>query len=377
MSRSTLTTIKTIARPALCAAVLLVASPRALAQVAGELPRSTVEAISISGSQRAQIEQFIGAWSDRAKSENPQDVKRALEALTDALHGRGVSVAFRQAYAQAITPLMNELSAADSVAAQLSALRIAADLATPNSATRIKTALTSDDKGVQLFAVSRVGQIFATTRKHGPAMTGADAVGLIDGLKTLGAGPDADPELIRACVRALSEGAALSSKDMGDTRSKAIIAMADIVGARLQGLGNSDDPAYAQSLALDAASAATQAISDISSDTTPEAARAAVGLGGDIISVALRRVLGQTIEPTSKRDLTVRSVQAGETLLYFARRKAAELGGQPNSSIITTGYADQLAQGNDRGFRNDASVLLGPGSEIVRRFNFNDTRFVR
>ncbi len=352
-------------------------SPSVLAQSSAQLPRSTVEAISISASQRTQIDSFVSVWSERALSDKAQDSKRAMEALTKPLHGRGVSVAFRQSYTQAIMGLMNDLDTQGSIGATLSSLRIAGELATPTGVSRIKASMSNEDLGVQIFAVSRAGQVFSSTSKNSPAITSTDANELINAIDSLSTAQGVNHELLGACVRALSIATALPSKDMGDARSNAIVALANAVGPHLRGLSVSDDPSFAQGLALQAASAATASIADISSDTNLDATKAAVGLGGDIISIALRRVLGNTIEPVSDRGLTVRSVQAGETLLYFALRKDAELRNKSANAVRETGFSDQLAAGDDKAFRNDASRLLGPGSKIVKDFDFADERFLR
>ncbi len=378
MTRSNPSKIKSIAQALVCAASLLAFSPAALAQSGADLPMSTTESISISSSQRAQIDEFVQAWTGRALSDNAPDTKKALEALTKPLTQRGVSVAFRQAYSQAITPLLNELDAKGTIGATLSSLRIAGALATPAAATRIRAAINdNDDLGVKLFAVARTGDLFAATKAHGPAMTQGDAQALINAIGTLAEDQSIHDELLRACVRTLSKATTLSSKDMGDTRSHAIVALAKAVGARLRATNITDDPSFAQSLGLEAASAITASISDISSDTTPQAVKAAIGLGGDIISIALRRVVGGTINPVSDRDLTVRSVQAGETLLYFALRKDADLDNKFGKPVRQTTFADQLTAGDDKDFRNQASLLLGPGSPIVKAFGFNDNRFLR
>ena len=62
----------------------------ASAQNASSLPRSTVETISVQSGQRTEIENFVNNWSPRLTSDNAQDVKRAIEALTEPLHDRGV-----------------------------------------------------------------------------------------------------------------------------------------------------------------------------------------------------------------------------------------------------------------------------------------------
>jgi len=375
--RSNPSKIKSIAQTIICAASLFVLAPTALAQSRADLPMSTTESISINSSQRTQIDEFIQAWTGRALSDNAPDTKKAIETLTNPLTQRGVSVAFRQAYSQAITPLLNELDAKNTIGAKLASLRIAGALATPAAATRIKNAINDEDLGVQLFAVARAGYLFSATKAYGPAMTQTDAQSLIQAIKALAQDLNINGELLRACVRTLSKGTQLSSKDMGETRSHAIIALTDIVGARLRATKVTDDPSFAQGLALESASAITASISDISSDTTPQAVKAAVGLGGDIISIPLRRVVGGTIDPISDRDLTVRSVQAGETLLYFALRKDADLDHKFGKPVRQTHFAEQLRTGDDKTFRNQASLLLGPGSPIVEAFGFDDNRFLR
>ena len=377
MIRLQLTKAILATKATLCIAAMCLLSPILLAQGVSDLPRSTVEAISINSGQRSQIDSFIGGWSERALSDQPSDNKKALEALTKPLQGRGVSVAFRQAYGSAITPLLDSLESKNSIGATLASLRIAGDLGTPDAASRIRSSLNSDDLGVQIFAISRAGQLFRTTKSHGPAMTPNDANGVIEAIRQKGVESSVQPELLRAAVRALSVAASLPSNDMGDARSHAIVALGDIVGPQLRSLNVADDPSFAQSIAIDAAGAATASIADISSQTTPEAIKSAVGLGGDIISITLRRVLGKTIEPVEQRDLTIRSTRAGETLLYFALQKHAELSNKPANNINQTNFADQLQDGDDKNFRNAASLLLGPGSYIVKEFGFADDRFLR
>lgn len=356
--------------------VLALATGLAPAQTGSTLPRSTVETISVNPGQRTQIQQFVDNWAPRVTSDDAQDTKRGIEALTEPLQSRGVSVAFRQAYTQALNPLLTQLEDSGSIADKLSILRIAADLATPSAAARVRDLMDDEDRGVRLFAISRAGQVFETTSVHGPAMTGNDANALIDAI-TQAADHDTHPEILRACARALGSGSNISSRDLGPARSRAVIALSDIVGQRLQALEPNDDPSFAQSLALDAAASTTRSLSDITAEVNADAARAAVRLGGDIISVALRRVLGSTIEPVADRELTVRSVQAGETLLYFARRKAAELRGQSLNSVQETRFSTMLENGEDRDFRNQAAALLGPGSPIVTVFDFESDRFLR
>ena len=342
------------------------------AQPVTDLSRSTIETISVNAGQRTQIEGFVNNWLPRLTSDNAADNKRALEALTQPLHGRGVSIAFRQSYAQLLMPTIDELIAGEGVKGKISALRLLGNLATPAASTRIRRLMANDDAGVRLFAIASAGRVFESTSVHGPVMAESDASALINAVLESAMDHQDDHELTRACVRALATATTIGTRDLPNTRSNAIVALSDLVGTHLTSLSTSDDPSFAQSLAIDASSAATRSISDISSTVNADAAKAAVRLGADTIALPLRRVIAKTIEPQNERDLTVQSVQAGETLLYFARRKAAELAGRSITGIDTTGFSAQLESGNDRDFRNNAATLLAPGGTIDSRFNFGD-----
>ena len=364
-------------RPARTLQVLALALGTTLAgaQTASSLPRSTVETISVNSGQRAEIESYVNNWSQRVNSDDAQDVKRAMEALTEPLHERGVTIAFRQAYAQLVMPIIDDMADSGSVQGQMNALRLAGDLATPRAALKIRSMFNNDDAGVQLFAISNAGRVLQSIGVHGPSMSIADANALINEINEAAADNMDNIELTRTCARALTEGTRISSRDLADVRNNAIVALSDLVGSHLRSVVGSDDPSFAQSLALDAASALTQAMSDISAQINADAARASVRLGGDIIAVPLRQVIANSIPDTDDRDSTIKSVQSGETLLYFARRKAVELDGKSSVGINTTDFSTMLSEGEDRDFRNEAASLLSPGGAL-KDFGFADDQFL-
>ncbi|MHA7812197.1 MAG: hypothetical protein ACX94C_02220 [Phycisphaerales bacterium] len=363
------------ARP-MQALVLALGVSLAGAQPVSDLPRSTIETISVNSGQRSQIQQFVQNWSQRLQSDSASDNQRALEALTEPLHNRGVSIAFRQAYAQMLIPVADELIGADTVKGKLNALRLLGDLATPSAAQRIRTLLDDQDAGVRLFAVASTGRVFLSTSVHGPAMAESDTIAMIDAIAEIAESNMDDEEFTRACARALAQGTSIGTRDLPNTRSRAIIALSDLVSTHIESLDEDENADFALSLALDAASSTTQSISDISSTVNADAARAAVRLGAEIVSLPLRRVIAKTIEPQGERERMARSVQAGETLLYFARRKAAEIAGRGVNGIETTSFSTQLESGDDRDFRNEAATLVGPGGPIVSQFNFDDDEFL-
>lgn len=358
------------------ALVLALGASLASAQPVTDLPRSTIETISVNSGQRTQIQEFVNNWSQRVMSDSASDNKRALEALTEPLHGRGVSIAFRQAYAQMLMPVTDELIGRGTIQGKLNALRILGDLATPPAAQRVRTLLNDEDQGVQLFAVSSAGRIFLSASVHGPAMAESDATSLISAVLENATNNTDNQEQTRACARALATATTIGTRDLPNTRSRALVALSDLVSMHIDALGDNDDPSFAQTLALDAASASTTSISDISATVNADAAKAAVRLGAEIVALPLRRVIAKTIEPQGEREKTIRSVQAGETLLYFARRKAAEIAGRGVGGIDTTGFSKLLETGEDRDFRNRAAALLGPGGPIVSQFGFDDDEFL-
>lgn len=357
--------------------VLALGTTLASGQAVTDLPRSTVETISMNPGQQSQLEQFVNNWTPRITSDNPTDSKRAMEALTEPLHGRGVSIAFRQAYAQLLMPTIDSLIEEHAVAGKISALRLAGDLATPAAANRVRRLINDDDAGVRLFAITSAGRLLKNTSVHGPAITDTDAANLIRAVLENARNHSDDREYTRACARALTEGTTIGTRDLTSTRSTAIVALSDLVGDHLTTLTADEDPSFAQSLALNAASAITVSISDIGASVNADAARAAVRLGADIIAIPLRRVIAGTIEPEGERGLTIRSVQAGETLLYFARRKAANIDGSGIAGIETTSFSALLESGDDRDFRNQAAALLAPGGPITSGFGIEDDRFLK
>lgn len=337
------------------------------------LPLSTIEAASVGGSQQSQIASFVDHWSERATGDDAQQAARAQTKLLEPLINTRVSISFRRAYSDALGSYFDQLETNGDISSTMSALRLAGELGSTRGTRLILNGLNNEDIGVQIFAAGRAGRTFRTTAANGPAMSANDLSSLIAKLDSVASSSD-DQSLVSACVQALGYGTTLPSDDFLASRAECISAMCDAAGAQLTG-GTSDLESRVR-IAMLASGAATNSLLQVGEDSNKDAIKSAVALGADMISIALSDVLNNSMPPVGDRDLHVTLTRSGESLLYFALREHADLNRRPAGNVQQTAFADLIEAGEDRSFRNQAALLLGPGSPIVTDFDFKDDRFV-
>jgi len=357
-------------RTLILAAALLLNAPSAFAQLTASLPGSIVQSGTVSPAARQQIQDYVESVSGSLGSDDIRDAARAREQLIRPLEDRDVSVAFRQAYAQSLSTVLIANSDSDDVQQQLLALRLAGELATSDSVRIIRKHLSSDDDGVRLFAIGRVQRVFEITAAHGPAISSTEASDLVRLLTEHGKKKTGAIEL-DGVVRALAAGSALPGADMSRARGQSIQAMEAVVSPILRGLNPSDETESAYRLALRAASAITASINDLNATADSASLKSSIGLAGDILSVPLRQIFAGHKLEGSERELTVRTVQSADALLYFARRK------QPGGGQVSqTNFAQMIKGGEDRDYRNAVSLLFDANSKLVSDNGFVADRFV-
>jgi hypothetical protein len=337
------------------------------------LPLSIVESASVSGSQQSQIASFASHWSQRATESDAQASARAQTKLIEPLINDRVSISFRRAYSDALGGFFDKLQSNGDVSSTFTALRIAGELGTSRGTRIILDGLESDDAGTRIFAAGRAGRTFRTTATNGPALSANDLNSLIKKLDMLADSSD-DQSLVSACIQALGYGCSLPSKDFLQARAMCISAMCDAAGSQLTS-GDSDLESRVR-LAMLGSGAATNSLLQVGENSNKDGIKSAVALGADMISIALSQVISSTMPGVNDRDLQVALVRSGESLLYFALREYAELNRKPVGNVQQTQFAQLLEAGEDRDFRNQAALLLGPGSPIVTEFGFADDRFV-
>jgi hypothetical protein len=337
------------------------------------LPLSTVEAASISSSQQSQISSYASQWVERASEADLQAASRAQTKIIEPLINSRVSISFRRAYSDALGSYFDALESNGDISSTFAALRIAGELGTSRGTRIILAGLNSDDAGTRIFAAGRAGRTFRTTATNGPALSASDLTSLIQKLDTLAKSSD-DQSLVSACIQALGYGCSLPSKDFLQARASCISAMCD--ASAMQLTGSDSDLESRVRIAMLGSGAATNSLLQVGEDSTKDGIKSAVALGADMISVVLSQVISNSIPDVDNRDLQVALVRSGESLLYFALREYAELNRKPVGNVQQTQFAQLLEQGKDRDFRNQAALLLGPGSPIVTEFGFADDRFV-
>lgn len=338
------------------------------------LQLSTIEGAALGGSQISQISSFVDHWSSRALESDSQSAFRAQSKLVEPLINSRVSISFRRAYSDALGSYLDQLHTNGDIGSTLSMLRLAGELGTTKSTKILIEAIGSDDAGIQIFAIGRAGRTFRTTAANGPALSANDLNSLVSKLKEI-SGTSKDSAILGACLQTFGHGSTLPSGDFLAVRADCMIAMCDAASNQLIKPGASDLESRAR-LAMVGSGAATFSLLQNGENSNEEAVKSAVALGADMISIALSGVLEGTLPGVADRELQVTLVRSGESLLYFALQKHAELNGRSPSSVKQTAFADLLEAGEDRSFRNKAALLLGAGSPIIEAFDFADDRFV-
>lgn len=339
----------------------------------GTIPPSTVESASVNGSQQSQIADFIAHWSQRASGTDAQQAFRAQAKLMEPLINSRVSISFRRAYSEALGTFFDQLESNADIGSTMLALRLSGELGTTRATKIVLAGLNSDDLGTRIFAAGRIGRIFRTTATNGPALSASDLDSLIAQLEKT-ASSDTNESVLSAAIQALGVGSTLPSDDFLAQRARCITAMCNASSTQLK--NNDSELESRVRIAMLGAGAATFSLSQIGEDSTEEAIKASVQLGANMISVALSGVIHRTIPDVNDRSVYVASVRSGESLLYFALREHAELHRRPVNNVQQTAFADLLQAGEDRDFRNQAALLLGPGSPIITTFDFADDAFV-
>jgi hypothetical protein len=351
--------------------VMTLLAPMAMAQVRPELPASIVEAASIGAGERSQIDAFVALLAPIATENQPEATARARRELITPLLGRQPSVAFRQAYSQAASDLLAGLLGDDDAGARIAGLRLAGNLATGETAGLVQRALEDDDAGIRLFAAVQARRIFEITATAGPALTEPQALRLIEAAAA-SVEAESDRAHIQAVIRALGAAAQIRARELTATRSAALAALARVGAARAEAAGPQNLLGASDTLLL-ATSIATRSVSEAGVAVSDDAARASAELGGEILAVILARQTQNLIGTDAEAD--VRLLAAGESLIYFARRRQVENARGSLSGVPQTNLAE-LLRTKDRGFRNELVRLIGRGSALLRQFGLPDDRFI-
>jgi len=213
----------------------------ARAQQPTALPPGIQGSGSLDGSQRDRLKQYIEANYRVMESGSIAQQRAARDALLDMFDAPTVSTAFRQAAAESLAPLLDAGMTNAVRWNRFAALRIAAKLATEDSARIFADALDSGEASGEsdlLMALGQLRVLFLEVDVGGLAMS-ANSLERLSA--TIGQGlteaESPDVALMQArALRALSQSQRTESA-FGRVRGGAISALSSAVAARLKGGG--------------------------------------------------------------------------------------------------------------------------------------------
>jgi hypothetical protein len=378
---NTLTTRRSASIPALIAlAGVLACSPVAIAQ--SDLPAALVSTSSaLTKDQETEVANFAKPSLDAFKTDDPDKVKSARIALTNPLTRRNPSLAFRQGYSKVLGPELAAVVDRKDALTAVSALRIAAELATQEGFDVLEKGYASADESIQIAAAGGAARAFEVIRNTPQAAAAGRLTKAIDELgKLFEKTPNAD--VADAAARALVT--ALRTSTNADVRSRASEVACRGLGNRAKAI-TTITPGDRTLLPL--VRIAGEVRDDLTDNTRAplnQAAQAARReVGGDCIALVARLVRSGQLPAVRREDdaaekknkevlrpLPTQLVGAGEQIISLVAGSA---------DPVRSSLAEMIRKpdvSTDAQFLEGAKELLGPGKRMSRPpFSLPDARF--
>lgn len=383
-------------------AAVFVFAPAARAQIVKIAP-ATTQSVTLSGAQIDEVDRFLAQYADNAFSDDRAVAKRALDELIDPLLGEGVSVAFRQAFADRVADKIravledpNALLEGKAINHKpYNALRLAGEIATDRTLALITGELKSDDTGRRYFAIRSVETVFYRMRTSAPAVTARTLLNRRQGNAPTGLIPDLGKMLsdeksgrhASALVCALAEAAELPDDVVEGASSESIRLIGTGAAARIRATAGPEAPKTEDVLSwLTASQRIVRVIAQPGSADGPTAL-AAVRLGGQLIASVYRDLEAKRVAPGGEnRDddpaaLVLSQMLAdAENLLLFGEQNAAVAAGRrQNADLISaaTSLREAFGSGSDSDFRRATLGLISPNGILTAApYGFTDDEFI-
>ena len=356
---------------ACCAAFAPSTAVAQLVQIDEDLAR----AVSIGPSQRTQIDAFIERHREGLLSSDRTDVVNARQSLSDPLADARVSVAFRQAYSEALTDEIDALSGAEEPWRRLVGLRLAADVATQRTAAIVRAAVDAPEAEVRLFSMFAIETVFDTITRSSAAITDQTLAGLVDTLGEVIRETD-DPRLADAAVRALGTAIQVPESRVAGLNTRAVRTLA----SSTSNMARRVDAVEATDVSALPLVRAGLLIRDYVAVTSVprDAAMEAVGLGGDLIAFVFERVEARAAEGNREAEaMDIQLAGIGQALIFFGEQSRAAAD-RDRPRVEQVELVDPLRDADLANFRARALSLIGDDGALRRPpLSFPDDRFVR
>ncbi|MEM0983017.1 MAG: hypothetical protein AAGI17_03600 [Planctomycetota bacterium] len=357
--------VRVIAAGAVAASV----SASAFGQVV-RIEDSVVTSTTLGPADISAVEAYVQAHSaGLLETDDLAAQRRAVRQLIEPLERGGVSVSFRNSYAQALQPLLDSLIAGPGTPVawrQVTALRLSAELATERTARIINRSFDDSSTEVRYFAIYAAGRVFAAAGRSSPAIIPQTARTLSDELADIVASSD-DPVFADAAVRSLRAGGSVGTGgSIEGFPAYAINKLAEGGRERAIGLelGAIDEPSE-----LNVLLRAGGVIREANIGPGPaDAAAQSAGFAGGLFALVLDRVETNVRAGNrggfDERDPAVLLASLAETILGFAsdRMAAANRG----SAINVPAIRDQMLAGDLDEVRTEILGLIGPGGRLTQ-----------
>jgi len=368
-----------------------------------QIDPATTQSVTLSGTQRAEIEKFLDQYSSDAFSDDRAIAAGALDELIDPLVGQGISVAFRQAFSDRLIEQINKSLEDHRVLLDdktinhkpYHALRLASEIATDRTLTAIVAQLKSEDLGRRYFAIHSIETVFYRMRTSAPAVTARSLLNRRQNGTATGLIPDLGKMLAEeksgrhasAIISTLAEAADLPDEIVPGASDEAIRLIGTGAAARVRATAGTDaKPAIEDILSwLTASQRIVRLIAQPGSVDEPTAL-AAVRLGGQlIVSVYREMEAGRVVSGDERETQQAARIQsqmlgAAENLLLFGEQNAAAASGRrQNRDLVEAAESvrDSFLKGNDSEFRRAALELISPNGILTADpYGFKDDEFI-
>ena len=349
------------------AAISLAAAAQAQQQPVNQLPDSIVRSASIAGVERSQIETYVTVQVGGLFSRDRAVLERARDRLIEPLGRDGVTVAFRLAYAAALTPRLTELGSDGSFQSLDSLLLIAGELATSGMVDVIKPYLDNSSAPVRYRAAYSMGRLFEAVQSRSAAIR-PDEINRAIALLAERTRVEPDLHVMDRDLRSLLSATRIIRSDLGDVRSTAFVALCDSASARIRG-----DPPEQQ---LDQFSLSALEVGLMIRDTliahhqnpvSRDALVRAGGVGGDLVAFVHRHLADQAASDEQPRAWRI--LRVADAIISLA---ASNLTGRdvpsPDSALAF--------QNGAQAFDQTCEQIFGPAGLLTSDpFAFKPDRF--
>lgn len=327
-----------------CVAMLLPMS-RAMAQA--ELPQDTITRSPLNEADKQLVDKFVAARLPDLSSSDPMAMKKSREELLRPFRNTGVSVPFRQYYSEKLKDeLKKNVGGKDAVV--ISALIIAGDVATNDTAAIVESKLNDPGEAIRYAAVKGVERIVDAVSTRNPALPASSVERLIGKLGDVVKDPTSTEKVIDGAIRALRKSMELSRPGF-EERLLAMRTLCESAGALSDRV---DAPpkelVRASELILELFTKV-----DPAHPMTPEGSIQCAAMSGQLLSwVSCQVKKGRLpVGDTAAREDALKIVKAAERTIRLAGEKLSK----PNAA---TALADEFAKATTEGDRNFYRTLL-------------------